>query len=311
MQLTALIKEVSENYTFLSDYFKRSDFDWKSGKADKSLHRKWMRRTLPSARNIWSVWCQGQWFVKPKWELGSGEGHTFMQSTFSQLGSYIEYYGLSGISWKSFRNHSSKSKTSHFLNLQVFQQGPPSDDTSSPQKVSQLQVSLMVWIPGISPMKRVFLLNFKPPVPQNKVKQLPGWLVGLGHYPMFRVEFKYREIRGMAPMKCILEMEPLGGWLVGLTVFFLGDSVTVVFQNWKIVGVDPPFETAYLYNHKYTTTLPLILNCILKVKNHKDMSYTYCLFRFHTMILKNVFFSWRWMWIQDALKLEEKRVPFR
>ena len=221
MQLTALIKEVSENYTFLSDYFKRSDFDWKSGKADKSLHRKWMRRTLPSARNIWSVWCQGQWFVKPKWELGSGEGHTFMQSTFSQLGSYIEYYGLSGISWKSFRNHSSKSKTSHFLNLQVFQQGPPSDDTSSPQKVSQLQVSLMVWIPGISPMKRVFLLNFKPPVPQNKVKQLPGWLVGLGHYPMFRVEFKYREIRGMAPMKCILEMEPLGGWLVGLT-FFLG-----------------------------------------------------------------------------------------
>ena len=108
---------------------------------------------------------------------------------------------------------------------------------------------------------------------------------------MFRVEFKYREIRGMAPMKCILEMEPLGGWLVGLTVFFWGDSVTVVFQNWKIVGVDPPFETAYLYNDKYTTTLPLILNCILKVKNHKDMSYTYCLFRFHTMILKNVFFS--------------------
>ena len=310
MQLTTLIKEVSENDTFLSDSFKRSDFDWKSGKADKSLHRKWMRRTLPSARNIWSVWCQGQWFVKPKWELGSGEGHTFMQATFSQLGSYIEYYGLSGISWKSFRNHSSKKQNISFLKSP----GLPARSAIwwyfiTSKSLRQLQVSLMVWIPGISPMKRVFgFLNFKPPVPQNKVKQLPGWLVGLGHYPMFRVEFKYREIRGMAPMKCILEMEPLGGWLVGLTFFFV-DSVTVVFQNWKIVGVDPPFETAYLYNHKYTTTLPLILNCILKVKIIKTWG-TYCLFRFHTMILI-------WYIVEGGCESKtpetgaKKRVPFR
>ena len=134
-----------------------------------------------------------------------------------------------------------KNKTYHLLNLQVFQQGPPSDDTSSPQKVFA-NCRLVWWFefPGFLLWKGVFgFLNFKPPVPKITVKQLQGFTRWIRSPQCFLWNLSIEKSEAWPQWSASWKWShSVVDWLGWLFIFFWGfrDGCFPKLERWALIS---------------------------------------------------------------------------